>query len=108
MDKIELFLKELRDSSDRMYDIFTTGSCFRLYLILKHIYSKAEPYWSDIDSHAISKINNNFYDIGGKLDKEYVKHKQYVKVDKNFIKGYSLLKKTEDTVDLKVIVEKYK
>lgn len=107
MNKIESFLKDLRESSDRMYDIFTTGSCFRLYLILKHFYPEAEPYWSDVDGHTLVKIDNCFYDIGGRVDKNYVKSKSYFKIDNKHIKGYSLLKKTEEGVNLSVNIEKY-
>lgn len=88
--KIKNFLNELRDSSDDMYETFTEGSCFRLCLILKTIFTNTIPYWSEIDGHAISKIDKKYYDIGGELKKEYVKLKEYKRIKD--IQGYSLMK----------------
>ncbi len=105
MNKVENFLKELRDSSDKQMRIFTTGSCFKLYLILKTIFPKAIPYWSDVDGHAITKIGREYYDIGGKLDYKYVSSKGYFRIPENQLHGYSLLKYGKDTPG--IIVQKY-
>ena len=107
MNKIEQLLKEFRESSDRMYDIFTSGSCVRLFFILKIIFPKAQLYWSDLDNHAITKIGNNYYDIGGVVNKAYMKHKDYNFVSKDKYDGYRLLKKIEEGVSLSVVTEKY-
>lgn len=69
------FLKELKYSCHLQEDIFTKGSCFRLYRILKTIYPNAEPYYSHTDGHWITEIDSKFYDINGEIIKEYVDHK---------------------------------
>lgn len=92
MDNIELFLKELRESSDVIFNIFTNGSCFRLYSILKHVVPGAVPYWSDADAHAVVKIGDNFYDIGGKVNHTYVQDQGYYEVPEELRDGYALLK----------------
>ena len=107
MNKIEQLLKELRESSDRMYDIFTSGSCTRLFFMLKIVFPKAQLYWSNLDNHAITKIGTSFYDIGGIVNKTYIKSRDYDLVSKDKYDGYKLLKKTEEEVSLKVITEKY-
>lgn len=106
--EIEDFLKELRESADIQYKIFTEGSCFRLYRILKTIYPEAKPYWSDLDNHCITKINGKFYDIGGEVKKSHVKDRGYYKIPKKLLKGYSLLKfVTQEKEVFSVKVEKY-
>lgn len=105
---VEDFLKELRESADIQYKIFTEGSCFRLYRILKTVYPEAKPYWSDLENHCITEINGRFYDIGGKVRKEHVEDKGYYKIPKKLLKGYGLLKfviREEETYSVKV--EKY-
>lgn len=86
------FLDELRDASDDMYEVFTEGSCFRLYLILKTIFPQAKPYWSEVQGHAITKIDGKYYDIGGELKEEYVKMKDYYRIKKKDIRSYSIMK----------------
>lgn len=77
MNTVLQFLRELRDSDSRMQKIFLEGSCFRLYCILKTIYPNAEPYYSQVDGHWVTKIDGSFYDINGKLSEEYINHKKY-------------------------------
>lgn len=110
MNKVELLLKELRDAADIMFNIFTKGSCFRLFSILKIVYPKAESYWSDVDNHAVTKINDSYYDIGGILNKEYIEEKGYYKVTGRFYDGYHLLKYNRDKEQAGVALtpEKYK
>lgn len=108
-DKVELFIKELRESADAMYVIFTQGSCFKLYRILKVIFKDAKAYWSDSDGHCIIKIEDNFYDIGGVINQEYVKDSGYYKIPDNQLKGFSLMKYSENAeYKPSVRVEKYK
>ena len=93
---INKFLKELRDSSERIYSIYTKGSCYRLFSILSTIFPNAVPYWSDMDNHAITKIDNKFYDIGGEITLSYVEDKGYYPIPKRLRNGYYLLKYAED------------
>lgn len=53
------------------------GSCFRLYCMLKEINENAKPYYSELDGHWITNIDNKFYDINGELNIEYVEFKKY-------------------------------
>lgn len=76
-EKILELIRELKNSSHYIYPIFSYGSCFRLYKILKILFPKAKPYYSDIDGHWITKIGDIFYDIGGEIDKKYVEDKKY-------------------------------
>ena len=105
---IDKFLKELRDSADIQFKIFTEGSCFRLYKILKIIFPDAKPYWSDLDNHCITKIKNEYYDIGGIIKKSYIENRSYYEVPKSQFRGYSILKwmNEEDLIGTKI--EKYK
>lgn len=106
---IREFLKELRDSADIQYKIFTEGSCFRLYKILKVVFPEAKAYWSDLDNHCITKIDGKFYDIGGLIKKSYVINKSYYKVHKSQLRGYSMLKwVSEDSESIGSRIEKYK
>lgn len=108
-NKINNFLTELRESAEAQYNIFTQGSCFRLYLILKTIFPKAEPYWSDMDNHCIIKIDDKFYDIGGEINKNYVDSQNYNRIRKEHIKGFSLLKYSKNESNMRTItIEKYK
>lgn len=105
---IDDFLKELRDSADLQTKIFTEGSCFRLYQIIKTIFPDATAYWSDLDGHCITKVGKEYYDIGGIIKKSYVNIRCYYKIPKNQLRGYSLLKwmNNEDSIGSRV--EKYK
>jgi hypothetical protein len=108
MINIDLFLKELRDSSDYMMTIFTTGSCFRLYKILQTIYPNAIPYWSDRDRHCITEISGRFYDIGGEICVSHVEDRGYFKILPKMENGYYLLKHTSNKDNqYSVTVEKY-
>lgn len=105
---INQFLKELRESADIQYSIFTNGSCFRLYKILKIVFPEVEAYWSDMDRHCIVNYKGEFYDIGGIMSKTYVKSKSYYKIDKSQLRGFSLLKYINNDECLGAKVEKYK
>lgn len=105
MNKIEKFLKELRDAGDIIYIVFTEGSCFRLYSILNELFENAVPYWSDIDNHCIVKVDDSFYDIGGKVSKNYIRDRGYYELREEQYEGYYLLKYSNE--DRRIQVEKY-
>ena len=105
---IKEFLKELRDSADIQYKIFTEGSCFRLYCILKVIFPQAKVYWSDRDGHAITEIDGKFYDIGGEVTKEYIDDMGYYIIPENKLEGYRIMKWLDVKTNLSVKPEKYK
>lgn len=79
-EKILKFLAYLRDSHHSQRDIFTQGSCFYLFLILNSLFLAAEAWYSDMDGHYIVKLEDNYYDIGGKIDSNYIEGRKYKKV----------------------------
>jgi hypothetical protein len=104
----DLLLKELRDSAEIQYNIFTKGSCFRLYRILKLIYPSAIAYWSDRENHCITQIGQKFYDIGGEIHAEHMKREGYYPIPEDQMKGYALLKyHLDDQETHSVNVSKY-
>jgi hypothetical protein len=107
MSKIELFLKELRESSDRMYDIFTDGSCARLFFLVKIVFVDAQLWWSDRDGHAVIRLDDGFYDIGGKINESYINNKEYHFIPEANYDGYKLLKYVEEGIQRRVTCEKY-
>ena len=84
-NKIINFLKELKHSYHKNELIYTEGSCFRLYCILKTIYPKAKPLYSNKDGHWITEINNRYYDINGEIEESYIKDKEYEVVTDNTV-----------------------
>lgn len=84
MDIIQ-FLKELKHSYHKNEIIYTEGSCFRLYSILKAIFYQAIPYYSVLDGHWITKIDGKFYDINGEICPEYVAQKRYEKEENTIV-----------------------
>lgn len=66
--KILKFIKTIRESVKGAELIYTRGSCYQFYLILKCIIPQAEGYY-DMD-HVITKIGERFYDITGEVKKE--------------------------------------
>lgn len=77
---VKEFLKELKSSYHKNEMIYSEGSCFRLYSILKTVFSKASPYYSSLDGHWITEIDGSFYDINGEINLEYIADKKYEKI----------------------------
>lgn len=66
-ETIEKFISTIRDSFIGSQQVYTEGSCYHFYLILKQVFPTAE-CWYDSD-HVITKIENKFYDITGEVGK---------------------------------------
>jgi len=79
------FLKELKSSYHKNELIYTEGSCFRLYSILKTIFPEASPYYSILDGHWVTEIDGCFYDINGEIASQYIADKKYEKVRDNVV-----------------------
>jgi len=62
------FIKTVRESSGGSIATYTMGNCYQFYEILKCIYPEAEAYYA---GHVWTKIEDEFYDIRGKLKQEY-------------------------------------
>ena len=65
--EIEKFISLIRDSFVGSQQVYTNGSCYHFYLILKNIYSSAK-CWYD-ESHIVTEIDGKFYDITGEVQK---------------------------------------
>ena len=61
------FLKLIRQSFRGSETVYTKGSCYRLYEILKAIYPTAKAYSNT--KHIIIEIDGRFYDIRGERGK---------------------------------------
>lgn len=63
--EIEKFIQTIRDSFIGSQQVYTEGSCYHFYLILKQVFPEAKAYY-DAD-HIITKIGDKFYDITGEI-----------------------------------------
>lgn len=66
---VEKFIATVRDSFIGSQQVYTEGSCYYFYLILKRVFPEAKPYY-DAD-HVITKIGDKFYDITGEVQQGY-------------------------------------
>lgn len=64
-DKVEAIISRIRDSFIGSQQVYTEGSCYHFYLILKEIYRGAEAYYDG--DHIVTKIDDKFYDITGEI-----------------------------------------
>lgn len=68
MINVESFIAKIRDSFIGSQQVYTEGSCYHFYLILKEVFPDAEPYYDQ--DHIITKIGDSFYDITGEVRKD--------------------------------------
>lgn len=68
-EKILELIKEIRNSHPSMEEIFTNGSCYNLYCILKVCFPQAEAYYDG--NHIITEVEGCFYDIKGQIMPSY-------------------------------------
>lgn len=57
------FISTVRNSFYGAEIVYTHGSCYQFYLILKQVFPTAKAYWNH--DHVISKIGKFYYDING-------------------------------------------
>lgn len=67
MNKVEKFISTIRDSFIGSQQVYTEGSCYHFFLILKEVFPEAECYYDTY--HVVTKIGDYFYDITGKVIK---------------------------------------
>lgn len=67
-ENILAFIQTIRDSFIGSVEIYTRGSCYQFYTILKQVVPWATPYYDS--NHVITEINGKFYDITGEVKKE--------------------------------------
>lgn len=65
MNKVEEFISTIRDSIVGSQEIYTGGSCYHFYKILKFVFPEAEAFYDQ--DHVVTKIDGNYYDITGKI-----------------------------------------
>lgn len=63
--EVEKFIRTIRDSFIGSQQVYTEGSCYHFYLILKQVFPESKAYY-DAD-HIITKIGDKFYDITGEI-----------------------------------------
>lgn len=66
-ERVESFIAKVRDSFIGSQQVFTHGSCYHFYLILKEVFPQAKPYYDE--DHIITEIDDRFYDITGEVEK---------------------------------------
>ena len=76
------FITTIRSSFCSSIAIYTQGNCYQFYEILKVVFPNAEPYFDG--NHVWTKIDNDFYDITGKIDNNI---KLYPIIDKELIES---------------------
>lgn len=76
-DRTINFLKQLKESDETIIHIFNNGSCYKLCKILKTLYPSANALYSREEGHWITEIDGGYYDIGGKINVQYVIDKAY-------------------------------
>jgi len=64
----ENVIKTIRESFGASIAVYRFGNCYQFYEILKTIFPEAEAYESG--GHVYTKIDNEFYDIKGKLNQD--------------------------------------
>jgi hypothetical protein len=71
------FIKTIRESFIGSADVYTRGSCYHFYEILRIAFIDVEPYY--YSKHIISKINNRFYDITGEIKDKTLSRRKFKK-----------------------------
>jgi len=61
----EAYLNLLKEGIPNAVSLFLYGGCYKLYKILKFVYSDAVAYYDG--NHVITKIGDKFYDITGEV-----------------------------------------
>jgi len=65
--KPEKLIKTIRHSFIGADKVYTNGSCYQFYKILKCAFPQAKAYYDS--NHVITEIDGKFYDITGEVQK---------------------------------------
>ena len=100
-NQILAFIKTVRESFNFAEEVYTEGSCFRFYLILKGLVPSASPYY--VHGHVHTLIDGKTYDITGQTfpclddvepmdadEREYYKATKWHYRDLDFIRSRKL------------------
>lgn len=61
-------ISAIRESIINSEIIYTNGSCYKFYKILKSVFPEAKAYYNS--DHVITEIKGKYYDITGEVRKE--------------------------------------
>lgn len=99
------FLTLLRDSDENIKNIYSYGACYQLGKLLSTMYPQASLYKVKDDNkyvHVITKIDGEFYDIGGFANQDDINNSEPVVNEDlewlekwSFSKDYKLTKSCE-------------
>lgn len=64
-EKVEAFIATIRDSFIGSQQVYTEGSCYHFYLILKQVFPQTQPHYDE--DHVVSEIDGKYYDITGEI-----------------------------------------
>ncbi len=67
-EQVLALIKAIRESFYDSVVVYTQGSCYRFYLILKSVFPEAQAYYDS--NHVITRIGDRYYDITGEVDCE--------------------------------------
>jgi hypothetical protein len=93
------FIQIIRNSFIGADKVYTNGSCYQFYKILKSVFPQAKGYYN-VD-HVITEINGKYYDITGE-----VKRDNHLLIDEHFShKKLNKLKFKIEIFDEEIIAE---
>lgn len=69
---MEKFLQTLRETHPDFIIIFTSGGCYRLFLILNEAFGECVPYYDPILCHVYTMYKGGYFDITGRLDDKQI------------------------------------
>lgn len=64
---VEKFIRLLADSVPDADRVYREGNCFKLFLLLRHVWPNAEAWYDQVEGHVYTKIGKSWYDIRGCL-----------------------------------------
>lgn len=70
----DYILSKMRDADVCIEHVFTMGSCYQLYLIMKAIFPSAMPFINERLDHVCFDINGVMYDIRGVVNDGHKYH----------------------------------
>ena len=71
INKLKKFIETIRGSFVGSVTVYTYGSCYHFYLILKHVYPHAKPF-TDVSGHVVTKLFGKYWDVTGEVEGNYV------------------------------------
>lgn len=92
-DKVLKLIEVIRESFKGSVIVYTLGSCYQFYLILKEVFPEARCYYDS--NHVITRIGDSYYDITGEVKCE--RHLPIEDFGENHVEGEYGLKNCKYT-----------